>query len=119
MMRLLILFGFSATVLALTAQPAMAHPTIAMSETEQAKPLLPPLLSLKQRAEWIDTNLEERLDTIIPQIMREQGVDMWLLMAREYFEEPVIATMLDARSMAARRRTILIFHDPGEGQDID
>jgi hypothetical protein len=51
--------------------------------------------------------------------MREQGVSLWLLMAREYFEEPVIATMLDARSMAARRRTILIFFDPGEGQPIE
>ncbi|ABC63184.1 M24 family metallopeptidase [Erythrobacter litoralis] len=90
-----------------------------MSETEQADPQVPPLLSLRQRAEWIDANLEERLETIIPQIMREQGIDMWLLMAREYFEEPVIATMLDAKSMAARRRTILIFHDPGEGREIE
>lgn len=98
--------------------PATAHPGIAMNDVEQASPQVPPLLTLRQRAEWIDANLAERLDTIIPAIMREQGIDMWLLVAREYFEEPVIETMLDARSMAARRRTILIFHDPGEGQDI-
>ena len=27
--------------------------------------------------------------------------------------------MLDAESMSARRRTILILHDPGEGQEIE
>ncbi len=53
--------------------------------------------------------LAERLDTIIPAIMREQRIDLWLLVAREYFEEPVVASMLDAENMHARRRTILIF----------
>ncbi len=51
--------------------------------------------------------------------MREEGIDLWLLVAREYFEEPVVATMLDAENMHARRRTILIFHDPGEGQPVE
>ena len=51
--------------------------------------------------------------------MREQGIDLWLLVAHEYFEEPVVASMLDAESMHARRRTILIFHDPGNGQPVE
>lgn len=92
---------------------------IEMSETEQAAPVMPPVLPLRERAAIIDQILQERLDLVIPQIMREEGVAMWVLMAREYFEEPVIATMLDARSMSARRRTILIFFDPGEGQSIE
>ena len=79
----------------------------------------PSILPLRERAELIDAILEERLDMLIPQIMREEGVDMWLLMAREYFEEPVLESMLDARSMAARRRTILVFFDPGEGEPIE
>ncbi len=79
----------------------------------------PQVLPLREQAAVIDSILEERLDTIVPQIMRENGVDMWVLMAREYFEEPVIATMLDARSMAARRRTILVFFDPSEGQPVE
>jgi Xaa-Pro aminopeptidase len=92
---------------------------IPMSETEQIAPPLPPILPLRDRAGLIDRILEERLDMIVPQIMRENGVSMWVLMAREYFEEPVIATMLDARSMHARRRTILIFSDPGDGQPVE
>jgi Xaa-Pro aminopeptidase len=79
----------------------------------------PDILPLRERAEVIDRVLAERLDTVIPRIMREEGVAMWVLMAREYFEEPVVESMLDARSMAARRRTILIFFDPGEGQPVE
>lgn len=105
------------------AQPAFAAKAgldaIAMSETELSAPTLPPILSARERSEVINLILEERLETVVPQIMRENGVSLWLLMAREYFEEPVIATMLDAQSMAARRRTILIFHDPGNGRPIE
>ena len=54
-----------------------------------------------------------------PALMREQGIDMWVLMAREYFEEPVVATMLDAESMHARRRTVLVFFDPGDGKPVE
>ncbi|MEM1196226.1 MAG: M24 family metallopeptidase [Pseudomonadota bacterium] len=76
-------------------------------------------LPLRVRAALVDKVLEHRLDTLIPQIMREEGIDMWLLMSREYFEDPVTASMLDAKSMSARRRTILIFHDPGQGEPIE
>ncbi|MDP4575766.1 M24 family metallopeptidase [Qipengyuania sp. G39] len=111
---------FAAVVVALLSTPALASPPILlMSETEHAAPELPPILPMRERAEVIDRILAERLDTIIPAIMREQGIDMWVLMAREYFEEPVVATMLDATSMSARRRTILVFHDPGDGQPVE
>jgi len=59
------------------------------------------------------------LDRLVPALMREQKVDTWVLIAREYVEDPVVATMLDAESMHARRRTILIFHDPGAGGPIE
>jgi Xaa-Pro aminopeptidase len=90
-----------------------------MSETEAAAPALPPLLPARDRAATENRILAERLDTIIPAIMREQGIDLWLLVAREYFEEPVVASMLDAENMHARRRTILIFHDPGNGKPVE
>ncbi|WP_421792932.1 M24 family metallopeptidase [Hyphobacterium sp.] len=90
-----------------------------MRDEQVIAPDLPPVLSLRDRAPVIDRILEERLDQLIPQIMREEEIDFWLLMAREYFEEPVVATMLNARSMAARRRTILVFFDPGENQPIE
>jgi Xaa-Pro aminopeptidase len=90
-----------------------------MSETETYTPAVPPILSARERAETENRILATRLDTIIPAIMREQGIDLWLLVAREYFEEPVVASMLDAENMHARRRTILIFHDPGSGKPVE
>jgi Xaa-Pro aminopeptidase len=115
--------ALTATLVLLSGAPALAQtpspPVYPMRETAPVRPELPPILPLRDRAAVIDRILEERLDTIIPQIMREEGVSLWVLMAREYFEEPVVESMLDARSMAARRRTILVFFDPGEGQPIE
>jgi Xaa-Pro aminopeptidase len=100
------------------ATAAVSAP-IVMRETEAQIPALPPILNARERAATENRILAARLDTIIPAIMREQGVDVWLLVAREYFEEPVVASMLDAENMHARRRTILIFHDPGNGKPIE
>jgi Xaa-Pro aminopeptidase len=80
---------------------------------------MPSILSLRERAQIQNAWLRERLDTIVPRLMREQSVDMWVLIAREYLEDPVMTTMLNAESMRARRRTILIFFDPGHGRPVE
>ncbi|MEO1252401.1 MAG: M24 family metallopeptidase [Pseudomonadota bacterium] len=82
---------------------------------EVADPELPEILSMRERAEVRDAWLRERLDVVIPEIMRREGADMWVLIAREYNEDPVVLTMLPATWLRARRRTVLIFHDTGEG----
>lgn len=98
---------------------AGAVPAGAQSDAEQLAPAVPKLLSLEEQAQLRDTWTAERLDTIVPALMREQGIDMWVLIAREYLEDPVLATMLDARSLHARRRTILVFFDPGDGKPVE
>lgn len=103
----------------LAASPALGQTALPLSETEVAAPALPAILAPRERADLENRILRERLDTLVPQIMRAEGIDLWLLVAREYFEEPVVATMLDAENMHARRRTILIFHDPGEGKPVE
>ena len=67
---------------------------------------MPDILPLRERARVQDAWLAERLDTVVPRLMREQGFDMWILIAREYLEDPVMSTMLNATSMRApdRRR---------------
>ena len=107
-----------------TAQPAPTlaptpAPTPTMCQTEGPDPAVPVILSLKDRAALQDGWLKQRLDTVIPGLMRKHGIDMWVLVAREYLEDPVVATMLDAESFSARRRTILVFYDPGEGKPIE
>jgi len=110
-----------AAALALLATPTLAAepPVLPMSQVEAARPDLPPVLTLRDRAAVEDAILTERLQTVVPRLMREEGVDMWVLVAREYLEDPVVATMLDARSLRARRRTILVFFDPGGGKPVE
>jgi Xaa-Pro aminopeptidase len=84
-----------------------------------AAPPPPAVMPLRQQADFIDHDLRTRLDTIVPRLLREQGIDMWVLVAREYDEDPVVSTMLDARSLHARRRTILVFFDPGGGKPVE
>ncbi len=79
----------------------------------------PYILSMKDRATVIDDILADRVKTILPEIMRREGVDMWLIISREYNEDPVIKTLLPATWLAARRRTILVVFDKGEGKDLE
>lgn len=107
---------------ALAACLSLASPALAQSAGNAAEaeaPDYPAVLPLREQAKLRDAWLAQRLETVVPALMREQGVDMWVLIAREYDEDPVVATMLDARSMHARRRTILVFFDPGEGKPIE
>lgn len=107
----------SAAMLAVPLPAALAQEAGNTSEAEA--PDYPPVLPLREQAKLRDAWLAQRLETVVPALMREQGVDMWVLIAREYAEDPVVATMLDARSMHARRRTILVFFDPGEGKPVE
>ena len=77
------------------------------------------VLSMQERAEVIDRLLDDKLKTVLPELMRREGFDMWIVMSREYNEDPVIKTMLPATWLAARRRTILVMYDPGAGGEIE
>lgn len=87
---------------------------VAPSLVAGSLPEIPLILSLRQRAALQDHWLSIRLDRLIPELMRAHKIDMWILVAREYNEDPVVKTMLPATWFSARRRTILIFSDRGE-----
>ncbi len=70
---------------------------------------------LRVRADIRNTWLRERLQNLIPELMAREGFDMWLVIAREYNEDPVIMSLLPEPSMAARRRTILVFTRRADG----
>jgi Xaa-Pro aminopeptidase len=70
------------------------------------------VLSQRAQAEVIDSWLDDRVTNLLPELMTETGIDMWIVMSREYNEDPVIRTLLPATWMAARRRTILVMYQP-------
>ena len=76
------------------------------------------ILPEKDRAKVMNEILEWRLEHIIPDLMRREGIDMWLTICREYNEDPVYLTLVPEPTMAARRTSILFFHDRGEEEGV-
>lgn len=79
----------------------------------------PRILSQREQAKVIDEIFEERMRSVLPAIMRREGIDMWLVMSSEYNEDPVIETMLPATWFAARRTTMLVIFDQGADKPLE
>ena len=62
--------------------------------------------------------LEDRLKTLLPGLMDETDIDMWLVINREYAEDPVYFTLVPQPAFAARRTTMLVFHRTDEGLSL-
>jgi hypothetical protein len=77
------------------------------------------VLTLRERATVENRILEERLDALVPQLMQREDIDAWVLIAREYNEDPVLKTMLPATWLNARRRTVLMFIDHGDSRGVE
>ena len=67
------------------------------------------ILPLRERAAEIEALQEDRLNNLLPQLMAENDLDIWVLITREYNEDPVVKTLLPPTWLNARRRTILVF----------
>lgn len=85
-----------------------------------AQPLPPTtVLSERDRARVVDEILDDRFTNLLPQLMRREGIDMWIIISREYNEDPVLRTMLPSTWLSARRRTIIVFYDNGKERPAD
>src|SRR3954467_14787775 len=72
-------------------------------------------LPLREQADIRDRWLTQRLLDVLPGLMDRAGIDLWLVVGREYNEDPVLATLLPATWLSARRRTILVLHRSDDG----
>ena len=79
----------------------------------------PAVLGLKDQARVVDSWLKVRLDTVLPELMRREKFDMWLVVCEEYNEDPVYLTLVPFEDLSARRLSMLVFYDRGEGQAIE
>lgn len=80
---------------------------------------MPHILPMRDRSVVIDDILKDRVESILPEIMRKNDLDMWLIISREYNEDPVIRTMLPSTWLNARRRTILVIYDRGPEEGLE
>src|SRR3954468_22654130 len=72
-------------------------------------------LPLREQADVRDRWLTQRLLDLLPALMDRAGIDLWLVIGREYNEDPVLPTLLPATWLSARRRTILALHRSDDG----
>lgn len=63
--------------------------------------------------------VEERVTEVLPALMREYGVSMWIVSQREYAEDPVFFSITSPTTFAARRRSIYVFHDRGPDEGVE
>jgi Xaa-Pro aminopeptidase len=79
----------------------------------------PAVLAQRQRIAPVNAMLRDRLDNLLPGLMRQAGIDMWLVINREYMEDPVYLTLVPAPVFAARRTTMLMFFDRGGEEGVE
>ena len=94
----------------------VAQAAVAPAPLSSAPAPLPPL---RQQAAIQQEWLKYRLDNHLPALMRKHGVSMWLVISREYNEDPVFFSLVSPTTFAARRRTIYVFFDRGPEKGVE
>lgn len=88
-------------------------PEPSLAQTPERLPLLREQDAVQQG--W----LKARLERVLPVLMRRHGIGMWIVICREYNEDPVFRSLVSPSVFAARRRTILVFNDLGPEKGIE
>jgi hypothetical protein len=77
------------------------------------------VLPERDRAPVVNRILRDRLETLLPRLMREAGIDLWLVINREYVEDPVYLTLVPEPVFHARRLSMLLFFDRGPDKGVE
>jgi hypothetical protein len=80
---------------------------------------IPAVLSLKEQAAIYDGWLSARLDKLLPELMRRERLDMWLVICEEYNEDPVYLSLVPFASLSARRLSMMVFFDRGGDKGVE
>ncbi|MEG0365575.1 MAG: M24 family metallopeptidase, partial [Coprobacillus sp.] len=65
--------------------------------------------SIKEQYYIKDVCLKERLDLIVPAVMKDSNSDAWIVASKEYHEDLVFDSLTPASYLTARRITMLVF----------
>ena len=106
LLAFIVLLAISATAKAIALQTQYPDPTQRVLTHREQNTIVTP---------WI----KKRFDTLLGPIMTREGIDMWIIPTREYNEDPVFASMSPLTYFASRRRTILVFYNPGGGKPVE
>jgi Xaa-Pro aminopeptidase len=108
----------NATVALLAVATVVAAPLAAQAPVhvpEDVPARYHPLPPVREQAVEMQAWVEARLTRVLPALMAEYDVDMWILSMREYGEDPVFWSMISPTTFAARRRSIYVFTMQDDG----
>ncbi len=110
-----------ATLLALLLLPSNADPRGDERAWDQGRVVEPiaAVLPVRERVEVVNRMVRDRLENVLPGLMREVGLDMWIVINREYVEDPVYLTLVPEPVFSARRTTMLVFFDRGPEKGVE
>ncbi len=104
--------------LATTASPGIVAAGRGQARSAAAGPVagaLPAISTLREQAAVYNGWLTLRFERILPELMRQEGIDMWIVVCRENNEDPVFFSLMPFTTLYANRTTMLVFSDPGSG----
>ncbi len=104
---------FVLALLSATVGDLAAQKPVNVSEDVPAR--IQPLPTLREQAEEQQEWLELRIGRVLPKLMAEYDVHMWILSMREYAEDPVFWSIISPTTFAARRRSIYVFTRQDDG----
>jgi len=87
------------------------------SQTPKTSESLPKLLPVREQQSVRESWLKKRLDTLLLPVMRQQKIDMWIVVNEEFHADPVTAYIAPPLPYAGRR-DFFIFADRG-GDKLD
>ncbi len=78
------------------------------------------IISLRQQGDIKNKWMKYRLDNVLPQIMKEEDIDMWIVINRgEYNQDPVIMTLTPSPLLTPMGKMTVFFQNPnGEFEKI-
>ena len=95
---------------------ALLYASTTTADTEDVKDKI---LPLRERAKIQNDWLKWRFEHILPGIMRDAGIDLWLIINREYNEDPVYFTLAPQPTAFSYRTTIVMLHDRGGDEGVE
>ncbi len=75
------------------------------------------VLTHREQAPLVKAWIQKRFDTVLPALMQREKIDMWIVVSREYNDDPVFRSMAPLTTYSSRRRTILVFNQRGGAVD--
>lgn len=78
----------------------------------------PQLLPVRERARVVNAILQQRFDNILPAVMTETGIDLWLVICHEDNYDPIFKTITPWQCWAPILQMV-VFYQPAPGQPVE